>query len=1244
MEIMKSISSRLNQNFNFLKLTFAHKLLLLSLPFLLSAGILHFMHEDESSFSPESEAAMISERLAREVFDLQRQMIPVLEWFEQNPGFRFTRINQLSGHPLFVYRSGSLVYWSDYRFVPDYRMIRGEYQYRFLQVQRKAFVVRRWKIANTELEVFALLPVYRGYKIENDFVSSTYNEDIFPNQRVRIHDISAEEGRPVCVGENNCLFRVTFPDDYFRPGKSAGKWVNILYTIGFAFLLAGFYLLVYAMGRKGLWFGLLLMLGGLLVIRFFMLWIGFPGNLTDSPLFDSRYFASSGFNRSLGDLLINLSCLCLVCLYLFRNHREAFSVEKMSGLSGPVRLWLGALVAGSGLLMFHVKYLIFQTLYHNSHITFDINRSLEFDGNRITGFIIFLVFMVSIFFIFHSVYVVLHRLFPQRGRLVLAFGLGAFMFSLVNLFLQQIFWPALLVGSGVFVVLRITKLPASVAKLRYTTFLYFFVYVIGGALLGAISIYRFENEREVELKKKFASQLLIENDNLGEFLLSEASDKIRQDLFIQSRMSSPFLTKEIVKAKIRQVYLSSYFNKYDIRIYLYNSAGRSLETTSEGLSPAEIQRFDAANYKTSYDGIYFINNIGGDVSKRYINFIEIKKRGVTVGYVIIDLTLKRIIPESVYPELLVDHRFLTPYQNANYSYAVYEDSRVTYSSGDFNYLLDFDRNLLDDPRIYRQTLMNSGYWHIAVKEVNNRVIVISSNDHPFSDIVSNFSFLFLVQVFAVLVITGLYALYFSLQNESLNYSAKIQLYLNIAFFLPLFAVSATTLSLINSSFESEVNYEYYKKAERISTNVSEDLNNYVNNISADPEELRTELAQISKFSGADVNLFNTAGRLIASSQPLIYENDLLSSYINPVAYAHIRERGENSHIQRESVGRLNYNTTFFAVKSFDKGELIGIVSIPYFQSEYNLEQSQITVLSNVINVFTVVFIVFLIVSYMAAEWLTFPLRFITQKLKKTTLTGMNEPLSWDADDEIGLMVGEYNRMLDNLEDSKKALSRSEKESAWREIAQQVAHEIKNPLTPMKLTLQHLNRKLVAREEEEMNRPINTLLQQVQTLDDIASSFSSFAKMPIPEHERYELVHVVRNAVSLHSSAKNVSIDLQIQSEPVYTVGDEQLMGRIINNLLLNAMQAMERDKKKICVILMKAGGSMVRLEVKDNGMGIAEEIHNKIFIPNFSTKETGSGIGLAIAKHGVEHAGGKIWFETETGRGTSFFIELPAED
>ncbi|WP_185154056.1 ATP-binding protein [Fulvivirga sp. M361] len=1216
----------------------------IAIPFLLAGtGLYFFMDRPDASLSLEKEASKIVNNLVRELSSIQRQTVPVLEVLENEDEFHFTKFNGLSSYPFFIYQGGDLIYWSDYRFVPDYHSVRGDYRYRFLQLLRKDFIARKWVIANSSFEVVALLPLYKGYQIENDFVASAYNPEIFPVQQLSILPMSSEAGTDICLDNNEyCLFKVLFDKDYSSPDRSLLLLINALYSIGFLLLFIAIYVIIYQVGRRVAIKGALLLAAGILLIRLLMLWIGFPDNFTDAPLFNSRYFASSNLNRSLGDLLINLGGFCSWTIYVFL-HRSRILEELASRLpeNRHIKILLGALTIGGGFFSFHIGYLMFQTLYHNSQLTFDIEQTLDFDSSRLTGFVIFLVFIFSVFFFFHVVYKLMKQTFSEKRALIQAFFSGAALFSLVNLLIGQIFWPALLLGSATYFVLHITDLPRSIKKLGYSTFLYFFVYVISGALLGTISIYQFENERDIKRKKKYASQLLIENDNLAEFLLSEANDRIEKDVFIQNRMSSPFLSKDIIKAKIRRVYLNSYFDKYDVNIYLYNALSEPFDNSFETILPNDFR----GSYSTSYDSIYFINSLGSELSKRYLSFSKIEKRGVTVGYIAIDLNLKRVIPESVYPELLVDHRFLNPYQNAKYSYAVFENNTITYNSGDFNYLLNFGEVLFQDPALYDQSLIVSGYRHIAVRDVNDKVIVISSEDHSFSDVISNFSFLFLIQVFSVVLLAGFYALYFLLQQESLNYSAKIQLYLNVAFFLPLFAVSATTLSLINSSFEKEVNYEYYKKAENISINVSEDLNDFVSDSTANAEELQTQLIQLSKYSGADVNLFDTQGKLIATSQPLIYENDLLSNHVNPVAYAYIKERGENARILQESVGELDYNTAFFAVKSFDKGDLIGMVSIPFFQSEYTLEQNQITILTNVINIFTVVFIVFLVVSYLAAKWLTFPLWFITQKLKKTTLTGFNEPLSWDANDEIGLMVGEYNKMLENLENSKKALARSEKESAWREIAQQVAHEIKNPLTPMKLTLQHLSRKLRDKgSKEEMDRPINTLLDQVDILNDIASSFSSFAKMPIPEHERYELAHVVRNVVSLHKSTKNVVIDLHIEVEPVFTIGDEQLMGRIINNILLNAIQATERKDSCIKICLDKIRASKVRLEIKDNGAGIANDIRNKIFIPNFSTKEMGSGIGLAIAKHGVEHAGGKIWFETEIGSGTSFFIELPTQN
>ncbi|UII32038.1 HAMP domain-containing histidine kinase [Fulvivirga ulvae] len=1215
-------------------------LLGISLVLLLAAVILSigFVNRQQPE---EANVREIQNNLASEITSLQKQVVPILEILERDENIEFSDV-QPTPYAFYIFKNGRMVYWSDYRFVPDYRYLKGDYTLKLIRTLRKDFLSRRWAINNSDFEVFGIIPLHNDYKIDNNYVQSGYNRSIFPAQDLTIYDLKHKEGSEVCINGTECLFKVEFHEGHVQKNLAVNMATLVLYCFGGILLLVFVISRARRMAKGNIEYSLLFVGGSLLTIRLLMLIFNFPDALVQTSLFDSRHFASSSFNPSFGDLFLNISCLLVVSVLLFRHYHRSLFVRYILQAPEIVRRITAIVLGGLLFLTFHYQYLIFQTIYHNSQITYDINQTIRFDGNRVMGFVIFITNTAIAFLLFHVLFRLLQVISKGKRFAIYNVFAGMLAFGVVNWLIGQQFLPAVIVATLFFAILIITRLPKYISRLRYNTFLYLFSGILASSLIGTIAIYEFEHEREHDRKLKFANQFLIENDNLAEFLLSEANDKIREDVFIQSRMSSPFLSKDIVRSKIRQVYLSNYFDKYDVQIYLYNANGQPFESSSGSLMPSEIKKFNVEEYKTPYDGIYFINRLGLKASKRYLDFIEVKKRGILVGYVILDLNLKRIIPDNVYPELLVDNRFLFPYQNSNYSYAVFIDGDINYHSGDYNYIVDFNKEYLTIPQLFGGGIKAAGYRHLAVKDQKGRIVVISSNNHPYSDLVSNFSFLFLIQVFIILLMAGGYAFYFNFQNTSLNYSAKIQLYLNVAFFLPLFAVSITTLSLINSSFKKEVNEEYYRKAESISNNIGDDLDQFMRSVDVDREDLPNQLSEVSKFAGVDVNLFSIRGKLLASSQPMIYENNLLSRFVNPVAYAKIKEQGHNAYVTRESVGKLQYNTTFYGVKSFDTGELIGMVSIPFFQSEYALEQNQIEVLTNVINIFTIIFIVFLMISYLAAKWLTFPLVFITQKLKKTTLTAFNEPLVWHADDEIGLMVGEYNRMLVKLEESKKALARSEKESAWREIAQQVAHEIKNPLTPMKLTLQHLSRRLKGKhDDDELEKPINSLLQQVDTLNDIASSFSSFAKMPIPEHEPYEFSAVLKNTINLHRSTENVTIRLNMPDYPVYTIGDEQLMGRIISNIIINAIQAKEGEVLTIEVILSEMKTMKLLLEIKDNGPGIDESIYSKIFIPNFSTKETGSGIGLAIAKHGVEHAGGKIWFETELEKGTSFFIELP---
>ncbi len=708
---------------------------------------------------------------------------------------------------------------------------------------------------------------------------------------------------------------------------------------------------------------------------------------------------------------------------------------------------------------------------------------------------------------------------------------------------------------------------------------------------------------------------------------------------------------KILVERIRRIYINNSLESYQISIFLFDLVGNSLNPENDASYKDFINQYQRKDFETDNPQVYFVSEtdavegkLGVNLLKQYVNFIPIEKEGALIGHIIIDLKQKKDIPNNVYPELLIDKRFKQPEEAKDYSYAVYADGELRYSYGTYNYEKDFKKNFLRFSSLYTEGYTYNQYKHIGVLGEKNRLVVVSSEAYSNKNIFTNFSFLFLALLFSIIGVLAFYHLrnpHFRIKS---TYTTRIQLYLNIAFFLPLIVVSVVTLSLVSNTYEKDLKNAFIRKAQSASNSIVTTLQQLISE-EVEKEDLINDLSGVAKYSETDINLFNPEGKLIASSQPSIYESGFLSTYTNPKAYAAIVEQKEKSLMLEESVGTLNYRSVYVAVRSFDNNELLGILSIPFFDAEDEQEKKIINILSTIMNIFTATFIVFLIVSYFASRILTVPLSLITQKIRKTSLQNVNEPLEWDSEDEIGLLVNEYNSMLINLDQSKQALTQSEKESAWREMAKQVAHEIKNPLTPMKLSLQHLQLKL-QREFTDIKpvieKPFETILSQIDTLSDIATSFSNFAKMPMPKNERFDLAETLRSTARLHKDDSNTQILLHIARGRYKVYGDEQLMGRILLNLILNAIQAVPKNRfPEIYINLFITQARKAHLEIRDNGMGIPEEIRDKIFVPNFSTKFTGSGIGLALAKRGIEHAGGRIWFETQEGIGTCFFIELP---
>jgi signal transduction histidine kinase len=829
------------------------------------------------------------------------------------------------------------------------------------------------------------------------------------------------------------------------------------------------------------------------------------------------------------------------------------------------------------------------------------------------------------------------RLLAHEKRiipLIVSFIIGCLVFIEINIFSGQHYFWSFLLGVVYLICIVSFSLYSSLQKLQYTTFSYFFMAVVCFALNGMVAVQYFERQGSLRNQLRFANNFLDERDYFGEYLLHEATQRIGADAFIQNRMASPFLGKEAVIQKIKQVSLSRYFTRYNVNILLFNGAGESLERVDTTSFSTLISKYEAKTFETGYKGVYTISTTEGDFSRKLFAFIPIKKSETVVGYVVIELLLKRIIPENVYPELLVDNRFQQGYKTQPISYAIVADKRIQYSTGAFNYDLLVQKSL-GDPRLYTKGLTDEKFLHIAQEDINGRIAIISSPAAPVIYWLADFSFqviLGLVIILTLLLIQGVYN-YFA--SRSLYMAARIQLILNLAFFLPLITVSIITLSLITQSSQEQLNSEFLSKATRFGNTVAIALHEY----KGDPDEFEREFTRLTALADLDANVFYSNGKLMSTSQPLIFENYLLATYINPSAYKRLK-RGEKTFVSSEQVGSLQFYVAYAALVSPDTGEQTGIIGIPFFQSALSLERMQITILANILSIFTLIFIALLAVSFLVTKWLTAPLRIITKTMGRISLTQANKPLQWQSDDEIGLMAREYNQMLVKLNDSKQELERNQRERAWREIAQQVAHEIKNPLTPMKLTLQQLERTLQNenQQDERLNKTVRLLLGQVNSLDDIASSFSSFAKMPEPVMAEVELIDLLTRIINLH--VQEGAILFQPTLKKALVLADEQLLGRIFSNIILNGIQAVRAGVPPEIHVRIEMNASKYQVFFSDNGRGIKPGLLDKIFLPHFTTKQSGSGLGLAISKQGIEQMGGKIWFETSS-RGTTFIIELP---
>lgn len=1152
-------------------------------------------------------------------------------------------------YPIFIVNSEKEVkFWSTNEFTLDFSALDFKKDFQVLISPFGTFLVKQQKIsskAQNEYFVQAFRLVWSG-TIKNDYVVMGPNPEVFGNALFTLYPKPEEGSLLVKSTFGKPLFGLDFQLGFESVGKAWNTPLLIFSCSIFLLYIFISFIFLRKKWRKGqVWqaigYGFLIFL----VVRSCMLVFNFPQGFFNLALFDSQEYSSSWLVPSLGDLLVHTICAVLIIgllVYQFSSKQIADKFTSWRQQIPEEILLIGAFLSST--LFFIGLWALTRDLALYANWNLDISAIPNFDSWLGVSFLILFLWAAAYVFLSLSlIHLVTRGGLDKRlvyQLLFLVIGLCSVGFFFWNVWLGF----AGLVHFFFLVSILRFDLVANVYRLGLETFMTLFYASLISASIVAASSYQAAKERLVKSKIAFANQEFLATDGQTALFLADIFSRLKNDLFIQNRLADPLLSKDPVISKIRKIYLNNYFDQFEVVIRIFSPTGVPIGGLQEGKSFKELQEeYVKSDFASQISNLYLIPGSERSTGNAFVAFIPMAKGNLSLGTIYLELDQLRIQPGNAYPRLLLDEQYAEKLKEDPFDFGVFREGELIRSSGNFNFLQEEILSLLESPALLEGGIEALEYQHLGIKNGED-LWVLSSPSISIKQFFGTLSLFFVVFVsltFFAILISVLLQRY---RKFEFNYSTKLQLYLNFAFFFPILIISLITTGLLSQSYKDDLNAQYLQKALLIKGNLVRFLGDQTIE-ELDREVLTEEIITLGTTVGTDIHLYDQQGLLLSSSRSSIFEKKLLSNLMHPGAMAALVEKKGSEALLEEKVGKLRYQSVYLTIPSQTAVGTNVVVAVPFFESEEELNVLISDVLGSVFNAFVVIFILFLIISFLVTKNLTLPFRLLTQKLKVTNLEN-NEPMYWASKDEIGLLVNEYNQMLSKLEASKKVLASTEKESAWREMAKQVAHEIKNPLTPMKLTLQHLlrlEREGKLEDADKLKKSLETLIHQVDALSGIASSFSTFAKMPLPTNELMNFKEVLSKVHELFKTDKRMELKFQDDSftDEISILGDDKLFGRVISNLIINGMQAVEPGKKPHIRIWLWLTDRAVFLEIADNGKGIPVELRDKIFIPNFSTKSQGSGLGLAIAKSGVETAGGKIWYETEVGKGTTFFLTFP---
>ncbi|MFI5156357.1 MAG: sensor histidine kinase, partial [Chitinophagales bacterium] len=1068
-----------------------------------------------------------------------------------------------------------LSFWSDQQSIlPDSMLLYPDGRY-FVHLSNGQFEFVKKTIPSTynrPLIINALIPVRWQYFISTPSLKPEIVE--FPGAENRVRITTDSSTFPVKSVNGQVLFYLDRIESY-HAAKYSGLLL-LLASLGILLILVLIHNLARAISEKfGAFAGTIFLVLFILVLRGIIYFFPNLLHLRQYELFDPTIYSSSFVLSSLGDLLINTFLFCWIVLFIRQETLE-------SGFSYAASAWKRWLLSGLVLVSLVITSFVFadivQSLVSDARISFNVTNFFSLNIYSFVGFIVLAALAFSYFFFSQILLRLIHN-FIQRNSIVLYIviavsGLLLLTFvhkpEIVQLDILVLIWLL------AYVWLMLRNLFSGLNERLNMSEVLFWLFVFSTSISTVII---FENHKiELYQRKQFADRLAQQMSISSERMINMALVNFDNDFLNQnfSRFRDPFSSQSFKESLIGNNF-QGYNTSFDTKIYTYDSAEKPLYNENP----------------VSYDTLNTIFRLQGkqtDIAdlkyfeKSFSKFSYIYKKAVTnphqklVGYLFMVAEPKNYKGPGLVPELIDQRKEFLPEYLPVYYYAIYNNRELGthYSTYPFPTVLS-ERDIPKRDFVQRK---NGSYDELWQKVSEDRLVVVVKKDNYIIEAITLFAWLFsafllLAALFWIVSVLIQTRLHLHQMRRYLQMNIRSQIHATIIFVsvFSFIVIGVATIYFFISRYNKNNQDRLSHSIQVIVNEVQVKVPGLVDEENPPSlerlipkDELEKIITTLSEIHRTDVNLYSLQGDLLVASNPDIYNKGILSKKMHPLAYywMHLLRSVEYFN-NDEQLGRISYQSIYSPVR-VGSGSACAYMNIPSFSTQGELKEEISKFLLTIINLNVFIFLIAGTIALYLTNRITKSFSLISEKMQRINLGKTNEVIEWKNNDEIGVLVREYNKMVQKLEESAASLAQSEREFAWREMARQVAHEIKNPLTPMKLSIQYLQKAIANNSVNVKELTANvarTLVEQIDHLSKIAADFSQFANIGNPKNEVFDLHDMLYSLTSLYETTENLLFKWVPVHQRIMVYADKTQLNRLFTNLLQNALEACVGLEKRV---------------------------------------------------------------------------------